>query len=63
MFELHTVTTVALVPVVAGHHFDQPSEDVAEICECGAAFFDGYNLQAVKLAHLEHFATEAARAN
>lgn len=51
--------TAIPVPVVTGHAFANPTKDVAEICECGAAFFDGYNLQAVKLAHLEHFAATA----
>ena len=37
----------------AAHHMPHANEDVAELCTCGAAFFDGFNLQYVKRAHLE----------
>lgn len=53
--------TIAEIPEPEGHAFERPSEDCAEICTCGAAFFDGFNLQAVKIAHLAHFAAEQAR--
>ncbi len=49
------------VPVVAGHEFAHPTEDVPEVCSCGAEFTWGDELQAVKVAHLEHFAAVAAR--
>ncbi len=51
--ELHAHLRIAEVPVVPGHGFETPLEDAPEVCLCGAAFFEGYNLHAVKLAHLE----------
>lgn len=47
----------------ATHQFANPSADTAEVCPCGAAFYDGYNRQAVKIAHLSAFlsAEEVAR--
>ena len=41
------------------HKFDHPTEDVREFCACGAAFVEGFNLQAVKVAHLEAFGATA----
>lgn len=43
------------------HHFDDPTGDTAEICACGAAFVEGYNLQAMKTAHLSAHAAVSCR--
>jgi len=37
------------------HRFDRPTENHPEMCACGAAFVEGFNLQAVKVAHLAAF--------
>lgn len=43
---------VTAVPNVPGHRFENPTADTPEVCQCGAAFYDGYNLHVVKVAHL-----------
>lgn len=37
------------------HRFANPTADTREFCTCGAAFVQGFNLQAVKVAHLQAF--------
>jgi len=51
------------VPTAEGHTFEQPTEDVPEVCSCGGVFGSegDFNVQAIKLAHLAHFAAEQAR--
>lgn len=43
----------------ATHAFEAPAADTAEVCTCGAYYDHGFNLQAVKIAHLSHFLTPA----
>lgn len=54
---------VARLMEEAGHIMTNMDYDLPESCSCGAAFYDGFNLQAVKRAHVSHFiqSTVAAR--
>lgn len=41
------------------HQFaNDPHQDGPDTCTCGAAFYDGFNLQAVKVAHLRAHGAE-----
>lgn len=38
------------------HYFpNDPHEDGPDVCNCGAGFWEGFNIQAVKVAHLRAF--------
>lgn len=39
------------------HGFRNAADDKPEICTCGAAFVEGFNLGSMKTAHVYHFAT------
>lgn len=42
------------------HQFaNDPRQDGPDTCSCGAMFYDGYNLQAMKMAHLQAHGVEA----